>query len=169
MNGNIEIKESDITFESVYCAEYAPKDEMLRQANCLILPYKNFREGIDYCFSEYAQEVVEYSRTNPDIKMDIVATDDNYKVIELHSLLLSIGIFVATSVVTPIVVNVISSYVYDKIKELHEKKENVEVRVTFISVNADGTSKQINYDGPANQLETVVDQIKALSGENEKS
>lgn len=170
MESKIEVRESNVTFETVYKSDYAPKDEKFRQANCLILPYENFRSGVDYCFSEYAQEVLEYSRDNSDLNMDIAATDDNYKVIELHSLLLQVGIFVASSIVLPVVVNVVSSFVYDKIKKLHEKKEDVEVRVTFISVNADGTSKQISYDGPADKLETAISAIKELpKGRNDES
>lgn len=170
MESKLEIRESNVSFETVYQSDYAPKDEKFRQANCLIIPYENFRSGVDYCFSEYAQEVLEYSRDNPDLKMDIAATDDNYKVIELHSLLLQIGIFVATSIVLPVVVNVVSNFVYDKIKELHRKKDDVEVSVTFISVNADGTSKQISYDGPVDKLETVINKVKELpTGRNDES
>ena len=168
MESKLEIRESNVTFENICKSDYAPNDEKFRQANCLIIPYENFRPGVEYCFSEYAQEVLEYSRDNPDLNMDIAATDDNYKVIELHSLLLQIGIFVATSVVLPVVVNVISEFVCDKIKKLHEKKENVEVRVTFISVSADGASKQISYDGPADKLETVINKIKELSTDSDK-
>lgn len=170
MESKLEIRESNVTFETVYKSNCAPKDEKFRQANCLIIPYENFRSGVDYCFSEYAQEVLEYSRDNPDLTMDIAATDDNYKVIELHSLLLQIGDFVVTNVVLPIAVGIVTNYVYDKIKRLHREKEDVEVRVTFIAVNADGTSKQISYDGPADKLETVINAIKELpTGRNDET
>ena len=62
----ITIKKSNITFDIVYKEEYVPKDENFKKANCLILPYKNFREGVDYCFSEFAQEVLQYSKENSD-------------------------------------------------------------------------------------------------------
>ena len=62
----ITIKKSNITFDSVQKEEYVPKDENFKKANCLILPYKNFRDGVDYCFSEYAREVLEYLKENSD-------------------------------------------------------------------------------------------------------
>ena len=165
----IEIKNSGITFETVYSSDYAPKDDEIKKANCLLLPYENFRDGVDYCFSEYAQEVLQYAKDNPndDIIIDIAATDENYKVIELHSVLLQIGIFIASSVVLPLVVGLVTNYTYDKIKSLHRKDEDVEVRVTFISVLPDGTSKAINYDGPASQLSCITKEIKKLTDDED--
>ncbi len=161
----IKINHTTTTFETVYGSGYAPKEDEFKEANCLILPYENFRRGIDYCFSEYAQEVLQYSKDNPcsDLKLDIAATDESYKVIELHSILLQIGIFLATSVMTPIVVGLITNYVYDKIKKLHRAEEDVEVRVTFISVLPDGTSRALFYDGPANQLDQIVCELPKIT------
>lgn len=161
----IKINNTITTFETVYRSEYVPKDDELKEANCLILPYENFREGVDYCFSEYAQEVLQYSKDNPsgDLKLDIAATDENYKVIELHSMLLQIGIFIATSVVIPMAVGLVTNYTYDKIKKLHQAEEDVEVRVTFISVLPDGTSRALSYDGPANQLGQIVSELPKLT------
>ena len=167
----IEIKDTAVSFNTVYNSDYAPRDEKFKSANCLILPYKNFREGVDYCFSEYAQEVLQYSKDNPidGINMDIAATDENYKVIEMHSILLQIGIFLASSVLLPMTVNLVSNYVYDKIKKLHQKEDDVQVRVTFISVYADGTSKALNYDGPASQFETIASGVKLLANGTSKT
>lgn len=161
----IEIRESNTTFETVYHAEYSPMDDEFKNANCLILPYEHFREGVDYCFSEYAHEVLQYAKDNPNgrIVMDIAATDETYKVIELHAVLLQVGIFLATSVVLPLVVGLVTNYVYDKIKSLHQNEEDVNVRVTFISELPDGTSKQLNYDGPADQLSTITAELKKLA------
>ena len=164
----ITIQKSNITFDSVYKEEYVPKDENFKKANCLILPYKNFREGVDYCFSEFAQEVLQYSKENSDgnVLMDIAATDDSYREIELHSLLLQIGIFAASSVLLPAVVNLVSSYVYDKIKKLHRKESDVEVRVTYISVLPDGSSRALNYEGPADKLGEITKNLKQLMDAN---
>jgi hypothetical protein len=161
----IDIKKSDITFDKVYNDEYSPRDVEFRKANCLILPYKNFRDGVDYCFSEYAQEVLQYSKENPcdDIIMDIAATDENYKVIEMHSVLLQIGIFVASSIILPSVINLVTSYAYDKIKQLHHKKEDVEVRVTYISILPDGTSRALNYVGPADKIEEITQRLELMT------
>lgn len=161
----IKINNTTTTFETIYRSEYAPKDDELKEANCLILPYENFREGVDYCFSEYAQEVLQYSKDNPsgDLKLDIAATDENFKVIELHSILLQIGIFIATSLVIPMAVGLVTNYTYDKIKKLHRAEEDVNVRVTFISVLPDGTSRVLSYDGPANQLRQIVSELPKLT------
>lgn len=164
----IIIQKSDITFGSVYKEEYVPKDESFKRANCLILPYKNFRDGVDYCFSEYAREVLEYLKENPDgnILMDIAAADEYYQTIELHSLHLKVGIFVTTSILLPVVVNLVSNYVYDKIKSLHRKESEVEVYVEYISELPDGSSISLNYEGPADKLGEITKNLKKLMETN---
>lgn len=161
----MKVCDSNINFKKIYNYKYAPNDERFRQANCLILPYEHIREGVDYCFSEYAQEVLQYAKDNKidGIELDIAATDESYKVLELHSLLLQIGIFVATSIVVPMLVGMVTNYAYDKIKKLHQKEEDVQVRVTFISVKPDGTSKALSYDGPASQLRRILVEIKKIT------
>ena len=163
----ITIKKSNITFDSVYKEEYVPKDENFRKANCLILPYKNFREGVDCCFSEYAQEVLQYLKENSDgkILMDIAATDENYQEIELHSLRLQVGIFI-TNILLPFVVGLVSNYVYDKVKRLHRKESEVEVHVEYICEMPDGSSKSLNYEGPADKLGEITKNLKQLMDAN---
>lgn len=164
----ITIQESNITFDSVYNEEYSPKDENFRKANCLILPYKNFREGEKYCFSEFAQEVLQYLKENSDgkILMDIAATDENYQEIELHSLRLQVGIFITTNILLPFVVGLVSNYVYDKIKRLHRKESEVEVHVEYICEMPDGSSKSLNYEGPADRLGEITRNLKQLMETN---
>ena len=163
----ITIKKSNITFDSVYKEEYVPKDENFRKANCLILPYKNFREGVDCCFSEYAQEVLQYLKENSDgkILMDIAATDENYQEIELHSLRLQVGIFITTNILLPFV-GLVSNYVYDKVKRLHRKESEVEVHVEYICEMPDGSSKSLNYEGPADKLGEITKNLKQLMDAN---
>ena len=160
----ITIKKSNITFDSVYKEEYVPKDENFKKANCLILPYKNFRDGVDYCFSEFAREVLEYLKENSDgnILMDIAAADEYYQAIELHSLHLKVGIIITTNVLLPFVVGLVSNYVYDKIKSMHRKESEVEVHVEYISEQPDGSSMSLNYEGPADKLGEITKNLKQL-------
>lgn len=155
----VEINDSTLTFENVYNSEYAPKDNELKQANLLLLPYHNYREGVEYSFGENAEEFLRYieSHDHAEIKPDIAISDDKYQSMEMHSLLLDVGIFIVQNVALPMAVSLLANYVYDKIKSLHETKENVNVRVEIISENKDGKSKSIKYDGPATQFHEVED------------
>lgn len=160
-----EIKDSELTFEKVYKASYAPNDPTIKDANLLLLPYQNFRDGIDYCFTEYAEEFLGYINQSGEntVKADIAITDDKYRVIEMHSVLLDIGKIILVSGVLPVALGLLTNYVYDKLKKLHEDKENVNVRVEFISQSENGVSKSIRYDGPASELETIKDAVKDIA------
>ena len=160
-----EINDSELTFEKVYESPYAPNDSTVKDANLLLIPYQNIREGIDYCFTEYAEEFLSYIKQSGEkaVKADIAITDDKYKVLEMHSMLLDIGKLILVSGVLPIALNLLSNYIYDKIKRLHEDKENVNVRVEIISQSDNGVSKSIRYDGPASELETIKDAVKDIA------
>lgn len=160
-----EIKDSELTFEKVYESIYAPNDPTIKDANLLLLPYQNFRDGIDYCFTEYAEEFLGYINQSGEktVKADIAITDDKYQVIEMHSMLLDIGIVILTNAVLPVALGLLTNYVYDKLKKLHEGKENVNVRVEFISQSENGVSKSIRYDGLASELETIKDSVKDIA------
>lgn len=155
--------DSNVTFEKVYESPFSPNNSEIKDANMLLLPYKDFREGVEYCFTEYAAEFLHYLKSNDDgVIADIAICDEKYCVIEMHSLLLDIGIFIATNVVVSAAVNILSNFVYDKIKSLHEKKENVNVRVEIIVQNDNGTSKSIKYDGPASDFDSVRSTVEKM-------
>lgn len=160
-----EIKDSELTFTKVYESAYAPNDPSIRDANLLLVPYHNIREGIEYCFTEYAEEFLGYINQNGEeaIKADIAISDDKYQVLEMHSLLLDIGKIILVSGVLPITLSLISNFIYDKIKKLHEDKENVEVRVEIIAQSESGASKSIRYDGPASELDSIKESIKDIA------
>lgn len=164
----LKISDSDISFEAVYNSDYIPNTEEIKNSNLLILPYHNFREGVEYCFSEYASEVLQYIKENgsKDVTADIAISDDKYQAIEMHSVLLALGIFLTTSVVLPITVNILSSYIYDKVKAMHKSQEEVNVRLKLISQSKNGKSKSIEYDGPASKFSDVIDAVKKLEDEN---
>lgn len=156
--------ESEVTFLSVYNSSYAPDDAKLKEANLLLLPYHNYREGIEYCFTEYAMDFLTYlkAQASDAINADIAITDEKYCALEMHSLILDIGIFIATNVILSSAVNLLSNYIYDKIKSMHEKKENVNIRVQIIAQNEKGCSKSITYDGPASEFEIIKSTAEEL-------
>lgn len=160
----IEQKDSRITFNSVYKSEYCPDDQEIQEANLLILPYKSFRNGVDYCFTEYGEEFIQYVRDKnlKEVKADIAITDDKYRVIEMHSLLIDIGIILLTNVIVPVAIGLVTNYVYDKIKSLHVKEDDVNIRFEIISQNASGESKSIRYDGPASGFDEVKETAEKM-------
>lgn len=160
----IEEKDSLITFQSVYDSTFAPNDTEFKDANLLVLPYQNIRNGVEYCFTEYASDFLSYLRKKPTngIISDIAITDDNYCVLEMHSILLDIGIILVQSGILPVALNLLSNYIYDKIKSIHEKPENTTVRFEMVAQAENGISKSLKYDGPASELDKVEKMAKEL-------
>lgn len=160
----ISIKDSTVTFESVYNSAFAPKDNSLKEANLLLLPYHNIRPNVEYCFSEYSEEFLRLLRIQKreDVIPDIAITDEDFQTIEFHSLLLDMGIIIVSYVVLPFTVNILASFVYDKIKAKHEKKENVTVRVEIITQDSKGNSKAIKYEGLASNFEIVKEAVQSV-------
>lgn len=155
----IRIEDSDMTFERVYDSPFTPDDEAIRKANCLIIPNIEFRKGVEYSYSEYAEDILTYMKENG-LNIDIAATDEIFQPIEMHSLLIDLGVFLVMDVSLPILINLSSSYIYDKLKQWHNK--DAEVRVEYIDQKEDGSSKSIKYSGPAKDFDSIIEAIKKL-------
>ena len=160
----LDITESSITFEAIYSSEYVPNDPSIKEANLLIIPYHNYRPDVEYCFGEYSEEFFRYIKDNASEELcaDIAIDDEKYQCTEMHSLLLDIGKFIVCNVVLGFAINLLSSFVYDKIKRMHEKKERVNVRVEIIAQNSDGSSTSLKFDGPASKFESVKDAAERI-------
>lgn len=104
----------------------------------LLTPYRNHRPGVEYCFGENTEEFLRYVKVHnndDEIIPDIAIQDDKYQSMEMHSLIIDIGIMFLKEVLLPAVSSVIATYVYDKIEPLHQKPENVDIRVEIVVQN----------------------------------
>ena len=54
-------------------------------------------------------------------------------------------------------ISYLASFVYDKTVKMHKKSEEVTVHVEIISQGNDGNSKTIKYDGPASDINKIMD------------
>lgn len=122
--------------------------------------------------------------------IDICISNDDYQEFAFYSDYKRLGNFLVKAVAVPIFVAILSSYIYDKyIKEDNSKPQiqiidqsthtTVENHITHISKLADkkylepthikfsvtvvdttGKSKNISYEGPANEIDTVLKSLK---------
>lgn len=106
----------------------------------------------DECY--YAQETIDFVKfcreTTDEFTIGILAEKD----IEIRSLY-SFDIFmpiiwVATTLLLPTAINVVSNYIYDKMKGREHEEANVEI--SFM-VERDNERKMLRYKGPANEFE----------------
>ena len=162
---------------------------VLSNASILIVPFENLRDNIGPVFPNGTDFLLQYflNRLPQEIGIDICISDCDYQTFEFNNHYRRIGKFVIKSVAIPVFVGVISSYIYDKYIKSDESKPQIQVidnssntttinhigtltdkkylepthidfSVTVESI--DGTSKTIEYEGPATEIETVLKALK---------
>ena len=126
------------------------------------------------------------NRLPQEISIDICISDNDYQTFEFNNHYRKIGKFVIKSVAVPIFISIISAYIYDKYIKSDESKPQIQVidnssnttinhigtltdkqyleptHIDFsVTVESlDGTSKTIEYEGPATEVETVLKALK---------
>jgi hypothetical protein len=125
----------------------------LAKSNLLILPTEQFRE-IDYpVFPKGTEDLFVFLKENSPstVHPEICINDEDYKELALHSALLIAGGFLLTSIIVPVVVNLISEYLKAKATS---KDDRVNIQLTVIENN--GRAFKIKYEGPIPEFEQKV-------------
>jgi hypothetical protein len=148
---------------------YIPADirAQLEKADILLVPYEGFREQADPLFPVGTEEVFQYLREHADnFKVDICITDADYKELALHSDLLRLPELLINGVIVASVVNLLTSYIYDKFKS----RKGGEVKARFLVQKADGQTVQIEYNGPAETFSAAMNNaVKSLTSDVPRS
>lgn len=158
---NLEIVDSDITFELAYADECVPAENYndIIEADVLLYPNKFCRENIHNCFPEQTMYFYNYLKeeaTKQDVTVDICASDENYLELELHSDLANLPHLIVTSIALPIVTKLIASYLYDLWKK-RKTDLNTNIKIT---VEDNGIAKCIKYEGDAKYFESAMETVR---------
>lgn len=159
-NNFIKIDDDDLTFEKIYSKEYITDDilEDVKKANILLVPDKKYSE--EPVFPERTTEFLDYLKDNAPVNncvVDICISDEQYKRLELHDATVILPVILVQYVYYPIIINLISSYLYDLMKKTDN--DNTKLK-TEIIIEKDGESRKIKYDGPAEYFEKSLKAIK---------
>ena len=159
----LNVTDSDVTFEKIYKKEYIPTEYLddIKKANLLIIPNENFRDEGDVLFPETTREFFDFIREfpNDEIIADIAISDEDFKRIELHSAVIEVAPIIVQTIVLPIALNIISSFLYDLVKKYRRKPEDTSAKVQIITEEtANKKSKKITYEGPVSGIKEVLDQ-----------
>ena len=158
----IDVSDSAATFEEIYKKPYIPKEyeQDIRNADILFLPQEKFRDRDVNSFPECTREF--YSYFSDQIKgevfnVEICASDEDFQRLELHDEVINIPLILLTSTALPIVVNLISSFLYDKLK--NRNKSDADANIELI-VEKKGKSKTIHYKGSISGFERAMKSIE---------
>ncbi len=177
---NLMIREYTRTLDEWMEAMQLPSGlrSQMKEAQIVLLPagYCNCPEA----FAHDALDFLNYCQQTNRLKAEICCTDDNFSQIEMCSVKISIGrIFALSTVTGTIFWNVFSCYIYDKLKEYAEQPvpametekpeymEEPECSFSIIITDAEGKHIEVEYDGPASEIEQVGKTIIQLTTADE--
>lgn len=123
--------------------------------DCIVLP-SPYNENACY----YAQETIDFVKffqeVNEKISIALLSNED-VEVRSLHSFDIFMPIiWIAENTLLPIIVGIVSAYIFDKMKGRESEEANVDL--SFV-VERDNETKIIHYKGPAHEFEEKFSQI----------
>lgn len=148
---------SNITFESVIdnCSADPEFKKQLSLANVLIIPYEKDSKN-NNIFPVGTIEMYRYlqQKSPSQVKPDIATKDEDYVELAQHSDLVNLPTIIVTVVILPIIIGLITNYIYDRLKP-----DNSIVNCEIVITDEVGDSKLIKYNGPAKEYEETMSKI----------
>lgn len=152
----VEVK--DASFDTIDDNDFLTPatKERCKAQEILIMP-----ELQDDNSSVFAQEAIPFYKftkeKNPNTKIDFCADEGSIQERALHSFDIYMPIiFIAANVILPLVVGLVTNYVYDKMKG--REHEDCTVKVKFVVKNGQ-TTKELSYDGSAKDFAKAFEKI----------
>lgn len=151
---NLTVEEVNFNLED-YISDFIRDKELegsVREANVLLLPYKEFREVRGPLFPEAYSQFYDYLLENlNDSKVELCVEEEDYKEVALHDETINLGLMFLTGIVLPVVSNLISEYIISS----HDNKK-VNVKVSFIEKEGD-KYKKFDYEGDSKYLKDTIE------------
>jgi len=164
--GKIVLQETDESLATWSCFSGISEtlQDELRKANVLIVPHVGYgsREDLVY-FPRGTEELLSSLRNASDasLDVDICADDSTYQEIDLHSDILRIAQLVVAHFLSPVVVDLVSTFIK---QQLGRRFVNGKVISTIVlSETPTGRSIKIRYEGPAATYQSALhDALESL-------
>lgn len=151
-----EISSSNLSFESIE-EEYGKISQPIQGKKIIAIPLEGYKsEG--KVFHTGISEIYDFFREEDENLFEVYSDDDELREVSLHSDEFWLGSFLISSLVIPTFVNLMTSYIYDKLKA--KKDDSISVSVTIDSGN--GASKKVKYRGGLKNFEKAVKEINNI-------
>lgn len=137
--------------------------EEVSAAEILIVPLKDFREGVPFAFHQDTASFARYlsKKLAGQAKIEVLADDEEYIEIALHGASIRISTIVVSVVVAPLLVNLLSSYIYDELKA----KPSDSVEMSLVIEDHDCRAMRVGFKGDAKDFVLVADKVNQISRE----
>ncbi len=158
MSDALEIRDSEYDFQNYFNEVNLPKDVQTRLDNSemLIVP-THYAKG-EYYFPNETVQFYKFCKQRNNDNIEFLADDSTgIQTRILHSFDIWMPIiFVASEILLPVAVGLVTNYIYDKMKGRESEKNNV--KITFIVKDNYGT-KELTYDGDAKSFKNIFDAV----------
>lgn len=156
----VQISDATVSFNDVYQNSNLSSEllEKIKDADILLLPYEDFRGYKNCLFPEQTYQFYTHllkEAVKRSLSVDIGVSDDDYKEIELHADVVNIAEVLIQWVLFPIVTGMISTYLYDLVKQ-RKKKMNANIKIT---VEKNGKAKTVSFEGDIENFERAMKSI----------
>lgn len=134
---------------------------VLSSADALIVPEKDFRQGVAFVFHQDTTTLYRYLSTQLAgiLSIEICSNDDEYLEISLHSASFRLSKIVVNYVAAPLLVGLLTNYLYDQMKA----KPTDMVEATLVVEDHECRSFKFSYTGEAKDFGLLADQVGELT------
>ena len=167
---SIEVVDSNLDLAGLM-AEMALDDELKERvagAKILFLPTDLSPESPVLAFPDSTPEIFRYFQTqlNDTLAMEAVVTDDNYMEFAFLSETITLPLlYVASITVLPLAINLLASFIYDKLRTLSAANSADTVESEIVFPDSNGNMRSLKYRGPAATFEKIVPDFIKQTGE----
>jgi hypothetical protein len=137
----------------------------LKRADVLLVPERSARPGVAFYFHQDTAALFQYLQEGVDgqVVVELCASKDEYVEVALHSSILRIGKIVLTTAAVPVVMNLLSNYVYD---ELKAKPSDV-VEASVVVEDHECKAFKFTFKGAAKDFHLLASDVAQLARECE--
>lgn len=153
----VTIKNTSIDFSSYYAKNDISSVAQSKVGKVDILAVPTAYGNNEFYFAQETIDFIKYCRNNSSEHTFDVLAEDDIQIRSLHSFDIWMPvIWVASSVLLPFAINMVSNYIWEKLKG--RENEPAKVDVTFLTRNGD-EEKYIHYSGDARTFKESFEKI----------
>lgn len=136
-------------------------EQQLESADILLVPEKSRHDGVAYFFHQDTGAFFQFLQDSlaGQASVELCATDAEYVEVALHSAVHRIGKIVVAYTVAPLLINLLSSYIYDS---LRAKPTDV-VEASLVVEDHECKAFKFTYKGEAKDFHALADKVGQLS------
>jgi hypothetical protein len=159
----LEIHESTKTLDTYMQMEVFTDEtkDRVKEADIILLPDFGIKEGVDRAFQPDTVAFYKFSVANndTDLKIELFENKGEEKILALHSFDIWIPtVYIGSQILLPIVVNLVSTYVYDRMKGRPNDEPTVHFNL-LVENKEKGISKHLFYKGSIDGFKETFEKI----------